>query len=114
VLQEQERWERSVDHQLRVRQMHGGDGEDNQTDEDSRRLRGEEKMKFRKLMKPIIIEGHEAVEYFKSKKYSEKRKTFHELNGFHVILRNGGEIWNNKWFVCVNNQNVTIIEGKKK
>jgi hypothetical protein len=57
-------------------------------------------MKFPKRMKPIIIDGHEAVEWFKSKRYAKKRKQFHELNGFHVILHRETEHWGG-WFICV-------------
>lgn len=50
-------------------------------------------------MKPIIIDGHEAVEWFHSKAYANRRKEFHERHGFDVLLHYA-ERWNG-WFVCI-------------
>jgi len=68
-------------------------------------------MKFPKRMNPIIIQGHEAVEWFKSKAHAERRKKFYELNGFHVILYREKEHWD-AWFVCISNIFSQGKEGK--
>lgn len=57
-------------------------------------------MKFPKRMKPIIIEGHEAVEWFNTESYAQLRKEFWERQGFHVLLYHETEHWG-AWFVCV-------------
>lgn len=66
-------------------------------------------MRFPKRMKPIIINKHEAVEWFKSKRYAQKIKKLYELNGFHVILYQEKEHWD-AWFVCVNK---LLVRNKK-